>query len=134
MFEDLGKIMKQFVHNFYSLGEFEVTYVPSHKAKQAKRGFNQAEILAKEINESYLNLLERVKETKTQAGMSELERLGNLKNGFVLNDVNLKSKTIVIVDDVYTTGSTLEECARVIKAKHPEVKVYGFTFARSRIN
>lgn len=112
--------------------------VPLHQRKLKARGFNQAELLAKTIAKStglkYLNLLVRSRNTKTQVGMSRGERMQNLKDVFELSfsnskTYNIKHKMLFLVDDVMTTGTTLEECAKVLKAKGAQ-RVYAIVFAR----
>ena len=133
IFYELGEIMKQYFNKFYSFPDVVFSYVPSYRKKERLRGFNQAEILSKTISNNSLELLERTRDTPTQASMGEKNRSANLKNAFKikynLNDL----KTILLIDDVYTTGSTLEECARTLKNEKTDIKVFAFTFAKARI-
>lgn len=135
IFNDLGEIMAQFVNKFYSLKDSIVTYIPIHKSKILTRGFDQAEILASKFDEDYIKLFERIRKTKTQVGMTEAERMENLRDAFMIIDIELiqDKNRVLIVDDVFTTGSSLEECARLIKKKSPETEVFGLTFSKSRI-
>jgi ComF family protein len=107
--------------------------VPLHKHKMRVRGFNQSEILAKQIAKRkgliFENLLNRRIDTVTQVGLTREERENNLREAFVVN--NSVPKNILIIDDVFTSGSTLNQCARVLKESGAE-KVYGFVFAKSR--
>jgi len=108
--------------------------VPLHKKRFAERGYNQAEIiaraLAEELNLPMLSALERRRPTKQQAKLKREERLVNLKEDFCLtNGVDLAGKRVVLVDDVYTTGSTMAECAEVLK-KAGAIEVKGFSVAR----
>jgi len=107
--------------------------VPLHRFRMNWRGFNQAEIIARKIAEKYglkyENLIKKVKRTKTQVGLSRKQRLFNLKNVFEINSPIEKLNQIVIVDDVMTTGTTLEECAKVLKKGGVE-KVWGLVVAR----
>lgn len=93
--------------------------VPLHKSKLWKRGFNQAELIAEGLarvtNFEKSNLLKRTVSTKTQVGLSKVEREENLRNVFKLVESLPKGKSAVLVDDIMTTGSTLEECAQVLK-------------------
>ncbi|WP_103203553.1 ComF family protein [Herbinix hemicellulosilytica] len=101
--------------------------VPLHKSKYRERGYNQAEILArsigKELNIPVLpDLLVRNKKTLPQKQLSDKERLKNLREAFEINkayDENKISKLnrLMLVDDIYTTGSTIEACASVLKQK-----------------
>ena len=139
VFEDLGTITGQFVEKYYTFKDALITFVPLNSRRKAWRGFNQSEIFAKSIAEvlefPVVNILSRIRNTKSQAGTSRKDRAENIKGAFELVDNNVdKYNTIILVDDVFTTGATLEECARTIKAKYPHIKVFGLTFAMSRLN
>ena len=98
--------------------------IPIHRSKYLERGYNQADILArgmgKEISIPVIsNLLIRNKKTLPQKKLSNKERLSNLQEAFSFNEKALKSfhtniDTIVLVDDIYTTGSTIEACTNVL--------------------
>jgi len=96
--------------------------VPLHIKRLRKRGFNQALVLAKllfpnEKRKIRHNILLRRTDTRAQAGLSGVERRENLKNAFVIDRVSeLIGKKVLILDDVFTTGSTVNECAKVLKA------------------
>lgn len=113
--------------------------VPLHKKRLRYRGFNQADILARHIAypAHILPILDRVKETTQQAKLHKKARHDNLKDAFELNkkfvqEQNLCSKKTVVflVDDVCTTGATLENCAKTLKAAGIP-KVYGLVVARA---
>lgn len=96
--------------------------VPLHKSKLRKRGFNQslvfAEGLAKEtIGAQVVELLKRVKATSTQTYLGKALRQKNVKNAFALSPkaVINKSSRYIIIDDVFTTGATLNACAEVLR-------------------
>jgi len=118
-----------FLHYYY------IVPVPLHKRRYNERGFNQAEYFAKSIavalNKEYFPLLERKKYTKQQVKMERKKRLHNLENAFVFNREfdTIQGKNILLVDDVYTTGATIEECAKVLKDAGANI-VGGITFAR----
>jgi len=109
--------------------------VPLTKKKQKERGFNQAEEIAKELSlflrvPLISNLLIKIKETPSQTEVSAEKRRENLKNAFLCQDFNkIKNKTILLIDDVFTTGSTLEECSRVLK-KAGAKKIIGIVIAK----
>lgn len=96
--------------------------VPLHKSRKNWRGFNQAELLAFELARRFdvkidVNLLFRVVDTKTQVGLSRDERRKNIKGAFQINkSSDLKNKNYILVDDVFTTGATMSEACRVLKA------------------
>jgi len=108
--------------------------VPLHKKRQKWRGFNQAEGLARYIAENF-NLavntkdLRRVKNTKAQAKLNEEDRQNNLTDSFGWQGYTLNNKNIIIIDDVATTGATLEECAKVLK-KAGAGEVWGAVVAK----
>ena len=91
--------------------------VPLFPKKQKKRGFNQAAVLAEELaRQKGIELIEghliKVKKTPPQTSLEASARRKNLRGAFeVVNDQGIKGKTILLVDDVYTTGSTLQECS-----------------------
>lgn len=117
--------------------------VPLFPSKLRKRGFNQACLIAdsmsshfrqKEDNKHFcsFDLIERVKNTRTQAGLHKKERRLNVKNAFkVRRPEIIKGRCVILVDDVFTTGATVSECARQLK-KAGASRVMVFTFARVR--
>lgn len=94
--------------------------VPIHKSKLRIRGYNQAELIAKEISINMGNLavskgLTRIKETIPQKDLVSWERLKNMESAFDGNKVLLNGlKKVALVDDIYTTGSTVEACTKVL--------------------
>jgi ComF family protein len=100
-----------------------LTPIPLTKKRFRERGFNQSEILAKEIEKQNpelfktKNLLKKIRETEPQAKIKQrTKRLQNLKGAFVLGSKEgLTDKTVVLVDDITTTGATLREAKRVLK-------------------
>ena len=93
--------------------------VPMYKTKRLKRGYNQSELiaklLAKDIGlECPKNSLIKIKDTKVQSLLNKTERYKNIKNAFLAN-TNVNNKKIVLFDDIYTTGNTVNECSRVLK-------------------
>jgi len=114
-----------------------VTWVPGHRDHQLERGFNQAERLARGFARSaglpYAPLLRRTRHGARQSGLSRSARAANVKGAYALLEgtkgVQRKLKRVVIVDDVYTTGETLDQCAQVLAQAGLEPHV--FTFART---
>ena len=93
--------------------------VPLHKSKLRKRGYNQAEIIAKSIG-TFLDipvdsqLLNRKKKTLAQKELNDKERLKNLENAFIIGEKVVKYKNVIIVDDIYTTGTTIDACSKIL--------------------
>lgn len=107
--------------------------VPLHHFRQWRRGYNQADLLAGQMAEklpvAYRNdLISRVKNTRTQRGLTAKERKRNLKNAFVIDKKirALNYQSVALVDDVITTGSTLNEISRQLrKAGIRHIQVWG---------
>lgn len=105
-----------------------VTFVPMKTSRIIKRGFNQSKILAKHLSDSYgipmADCIEKVAATRNQNELSREDRLSNLKNAFRKSGTtNLAGKTVLIIDDVMTTGATLNECSlALIRAGAADVR------------
>ncbi len=110
--------------------------VPLHWLRLFRRGYNQSALLAQEIckisGHKFLPyLLQRTRKTPTQGQLSRAQRLLNLENAIRVNprqQAQLKDKNIVIIDDVRTTGATLEECCKTLK-KSGANKIFALTLA-----
>ena len=113
---------------------FVVVPVPMDSKKEVERGFNQSELIARYISKKLgfkggLALL-KTKKTKPQMKLKRRERLKNLKGVFVCDDKKLVAgKNILLVDDVMTTGATLDECAKVLR-KAGARQVWGAVVAK----
>ncbi len=108
--------------------------VPLHKWRLRWRGFNQSEILcqtlAHELNLPNANVLVRCKSTKVQKDLKKEQRLKNVEGSFQLSvSAKINGQNIILVDDFTTTGSTLQEAARVLK-RNGAAKVICLTVAR----
>ena len=109
--------------------------VPLHLKRLQKRGFNQALLLARALYPHQHQLidfkvLERHRYTEPQTGMSGKIRRRNLKNAFRIKDEEIvKGKRVLLIDDVFTTGTTVNECAKVLK-KAGAKEVLVLTMAR----
>jgi len=117
-------------------GDYVLLPVPLEKRKLKWRGFNQSEEIGKEISK-FLNIplindiLFKIKETLPQVELSEKEREENIKGVFIIrNRKKISGKKILLVDDVYTTGSTMKECAQLLK-KAGAKEVIGIVIARA---
>jgi competence protein ComFC len=97
-----------------------VTAVPMSKKELAKRGYNQsvllAKLLARGLNIKYCEALTKISDTKPQQSCNALQRQSNVFGVFkAINIKNIKDKTILFVDDISTTGTTLNECSKMLK-------------------
>lgn len=112
--------MAEMLKPLYANLPFKIDYtvpVPLSSERINYRGFNQSELLAKGISWKYQNILTKEKNTIPQTKSNRSERLKKLENAFVINrGFDLRNKNIVLIDDVVTTGSTLQECAKILKA------------------
>jgi len=119
-----------------------ITYAPLSEQRQLERGFNQAEQMAQGISHRYkipvIPLLSRRLHTQKQSLKARSNRLSDLQHAFEVNFVGLDvlrqtggpKPCIVLIDDIYTTGSTLNECARTIRNAIPDARIYGLSWAR----
>ena len=98
--------------------------VPMYKKKKNQRGYNQSELIAKETakkveNIEYRNdILIKIKNTARQSSLNKEQRKENIKNAYLIKSSNkeyILNKNILIFDDIYTTGSTANECAKMLK-------------------
>jgi ComF family protein len=110
--------------------------VPLHPKTQRQRGYNQAALLAEVVGRAIgvpvePNLLLQIRPMKPQATLGEKERWENVKGAFgVADPESVKGQIVLVVDDVMTTGSTLNEVAKVLKRAGARC-VYCLTFART---
>ena len=97
-----------------------ITAVPLHRVRKRERGYNQSELIAKKLaikwNIPYAEPVKRYLPTPSQTTLNAEERFNNLKNAFRLKkNADVKGKKIILVDDVFTTGTTVNEVSRVLK-------------------
>ncbi len=107
--------------------------VPLHRRRCAERGFNQADIISRMVGElldrPIITPLSRKKYTRQQMLLSKEDRIKNVSEVFVCEDT-LPHTNILLIDDVYTTGATMQACAKAIQQANPSIFVSGFTVAR----
>lgn len=135
---------KEMVKNYgWAIKKWEIQAiipVPLHKSKRRKRGYNQAEILAEAIAEEWWkeglgnqlpvlkNVLFRIKKTKPQKMLDDFERQKNLQNAFAVAEKWKPVKNVLVIDDIYTTGATIQKIA--VKLKEAGVEnVYFLTIS-----
>lgn len=131
-----GSLMYQIMIKEYSDIEFDyVTYIPMDKKHERKRGYNQGKLLAKRISQLSSitfgdNLIHKLYNTETQHKCTNIaERFGNLLGVYDINpEFVVEGKTILLIDDVKTSGATLNECSKMLYL-HGAAAVYCLTAA-----
>jgi ComF family protein len=139
----LGRMLAEAVEDLqplFSGGEVLVVPVPLHSRKLRQRGFNQSELIARAALKLKsatvrlqlgVDLMERRRETKSQIGLSRHQRRENIRGAFVVTKpAEVNGRDILVVDDVFTTGTTVSECARILRRAGAS-KVYVATVART---
>jgi ComF family protein len=133
----LGRLMALGCEEF--LGECRadlIVPVPLHAKRLRWRGFNQSLLLARQVSRAYglpvdPFVLQRRKETAAQTQLPEDDRRRNVRGAFALHpDKSVKDRTILLIDDVYTSGATVNECSRTLKRAGAK-EVYVLTLARA---
>lgn len=128
--EQIAEYLGEFVRQIKPDG---IVPIPLHRRRQARRGYNQAVLLAKTAGERlgipvYPKMLIRVKNTVPQKTLNPQERQNNLKKAFNIAGNDVKLNRVLLFDDIYTTGSTIDEAAKVLREAGAE-KVYFITLA-----
>lgn len=141
MAEYIGRLMSDFLFEKYRyiLDEYEIiTFVPLSGKRYKKRGFNQAEKIAKTMSKNIdipvFDILDRIKDTRRLHGLNFDERRRELVGKFCMKYKyisEIKGKNIAVVDDIFTTGSTLNEVSKVLILNGAN-KVLGLTFATGK--
>ncbi|MCR5279998.1 MAG: ComF family protein [Lachnospiraceae bacterium] len=116
--EILGRELKTWIG---AVGADALVPVPLHKKRLIKRGYNQAKLLAEEISRHtgipvYADLVARIKNTVPQKTFDRKHRVNNLKNAFIVRENVVKLDTVIIVDDIFTTGSTIDSLSEALTA------------------
>ncbi len=123
----LGELLGDSLKNYFeeiNIGEFELIIpVPLHKTKLRERGYNQSDYICKGIKNKlnikvFTDLVKRVRHTSTQTKLSREERIKNMKDAFEINEKYkhvIEGRKIIVVDDVVTTGSTINEVVKVLR-------------------
>ena len=129
-------VCRRFGRQLLRLGPDAIVPVPVHASRLRSRGYNQAELLAGRIGAELgipvcSRALLRTKKTRPQKELSPEERLRNLQQAFAAGQLPEGVETVILVDDIYTTGSTLEACARILLGMGVR-RVYGLTICIGR--
>lgn len=124
------------LNNCTFIGNYDIILaVPIHKKRLAKRGYNQSELIAKyiakKLNIEYANdVLTKSKNNVQQSTLNKLKRIANVLGVYeIKNSQKIENKNILLIDDIYTTGSTLNECSKILKQNGANL-VDVFTIAR----
>ena len=117
----LAEIMAKGVHDLLDVRDYDcIIPVPIHKKKLRKRGYNQMDLIGRKMSAKLGILIDaqsliKSVHTPPQRGLTEKERIQNIKGSFsVIDPSKIKGKRVLLIDDVMTTGSTANECARVL--------------------
>lgn len=139
LYKSFGEIMINTIEVFELDKKIDlIAFVPTHRRKEAIRGYNQAELLAKYISDK-LNIpllkdnLVKKRWTKEQSHSTKNDRTTNLKDSFYIkNPSSIEKKRILLIDDIITTGATMEECSKVLKMNGSK-EVLGLALTSSKI-
>ena len=134
--DDIAQLLLACVNSHFDVDEVDaVAFVPLYPARQRQRGYNQAEVLAAAVAHRLRKpllrrCLARVRPTPSQTGLTAKARASNVENAFkVRRPGHVQGRSVLLVDDVMTTGATVNECARVLK-KAGASRVWVATVAR----
>ena len=119
-----------FINNKKILGKIQnydiIIPVPISKRRDKQRGYNQSELIAKEIGKfTKINVLQNCiikdKDIIAQSKLNKEQRQNNIKNAYkIRKEEIINNKNILIIDDIYTTGSTVNECSRILRKANPK--------------
>jgi ComF family protein len=133
----LGRLLARGCHEFLNECRPDIILpVPLHPKRLRWRGFNQSVLLARQVSRAYNVpmdpfILLRSRETPPQTQLTEEERRKNMGGAFALNpEKSVADKIVLLVDDVYTSGATVNECSRALKRAGAKA-VYALTLARA---
>lgn len=134
-----GKVLSDFLLDLIDELDLKVDYicyVPMTKKEKMGRGYNQCEVLAKSIGESIgvevSHCLKKVRQTKEQKKLNKVDRSTNVIGAFIAKGEEVKGKNILLIDDVITTGATINQCIKILK-DYGVKKINILTIAKSNI-
>lgn len=121
---DLGRLLDACIDAHYRSEPLDaVAYVPLYPSRERARSYNQSRLLARAVARTRgiplvsRKCLRRVRETGTQTGLNARERRANVRKAFAVGDRGwIEGRRLLLIDDVMTTGATVSECARALKA------------------
>jgi competence protein ComFC len=116
----LGRAMATIIRSDHVLKDADmIVPIPLFWWKYLRRGYNQAALLSQIVSEEcaikIADIMRRIKHTKTQTRLDEEARRRNVRNAFAVKNGEIEDKTVLLIDDVLTTGATMNECARALK-------------------
>lgn len=128
--EDVARYLGEFIRRIQPDG---LIPIPLHAARKRKRGYNQAKLLADAISyytgvPVYDKIVVRIRNTVPLKKLNPVERQNNLKKAFIIRGNDVKLKTVILIDDIFTTGSTIDEVAKVLLEAGVE-RIYFITLA-----
>lgn len=122
MYKTFAKIILNNKKTYEILKSYDIIIaVPIHKKRKNIRGYNQSELIAKEIAKGvqgleYKTILKKIKNNVEQSSLNKMERLENVKNVYEIQNKDIIiNKKVILFDDIYTTGNTVNECSRILK-------------------
>lgn len=121
--DELSIFLADAIKNNIPVDKYAITYVPLHRKRESWRGFNQSKLLAKDVSEilgvEFIEgILVRNKQAESQISLKRSDRFKNVLDNFQARaefSDKIKDKKIIIIDDIITTGATLNECAKILK-------------------
>ena len=131
MYKTFATLITKSKKNCIIINKYDIIIpVPVYIKKKKQKGYNQTELIAKEIARicninCRTNILKKVKDTKKQSTLTKKQRYLNVKNAFEINcKEEIKNKNVILFDDIYTTGNTVKECSKCLKkAKVNEILI-----------
>jgi ComF family protein len=131
----LGRLASDYLSN-HRLPVDTVVPVPLHSRRLRERGYNQAALLAGEIGRTTEmtvvdDVLQRVRGTSPQVGLNAAQRRENVRGAFQCTNTSLRDRRVLLVDDVCTTGATMESCSMALR-EAGAIVVWGLALARER--
>lgn len=135
----IGPMINKYIENLgLRFENYIIIPIPLHPERLQKRGFNQAEIIGLLISQTLrlpmrTDILQRIRRTKSQAELKDYnERLANISEAFRAAETDyIKDKNILLVDDVYTSGATMNDAVRALRAAGAK-KIIAFIFAKTK--
>lgn len=142
-FNDKSYLYKTFSHSIIKnkkicrfIKKYDIIIpVPIHKKRKKERGYNQTELLCRDIEDKLEikvinDVLDKTTYNVPQMSLNKIDRIKNVKGVYIIkNPEKIKNKKILLLDDIYTTGSTINECAKALKDAGA-TKVSAFTIAK----